>query len=618
MVTCPTCGGGNFEEIAGLFYCSECNTQSQELRVEEVDDYTELTTFGHNSGRVPAKRSRSKSAQQHEDVYTHEILNEVLLAQLGALERLGASPRLRRVVRTLWLTFLRRCQLAFLSQDPGEEKTPRLGVVNYQRDVLLTAQRRPQDNVRRALLASGIRTRVIQHKGRRCRISRFQGDEDNVDSDVTQLDASDDPQLYSEVAEAFLSWKQYKERLTSTKPSAPMRDSFLHLRKLLAFLYLGVLIAREPVLLADLVRWSAQGHLPYLRAWNQQAVNFSYRTVPPRAPQVLVETARLARFLGAPTHLKSRPLQPLVARFLLDLNLPLELLKLSNWLQMTNPFLVPQHWTPRAPLRSVAFPAEELSAAALLLILLKLTLGLDGSSEQRLSLSADSVNGVSGTRIFSWFCWEQQERAREAVLVDHCCFSTLGDPTHVACLPKMPVHWDPESTQAAMRKELQSCFRGLYTRASEVATIPPSSFPFSTQICTNEGRRQRKDFTDHHVLCFLGVPLEDVSSLEKSPDDYWMLHDNTRLYALLIEPLLPGSFAWVLQLMASLVGSRPSHLYHEVIRLEKLLFLGKKAGSRFKRGLHRDADYDHILHQPRQAHGAESGGGVQVPTEDGN
>lgn len=309
------------------------------------------------------------------------------------------------------------------------------------------------------------------------------------------------------------------------------------------------------------------------------------------------EAARLARFLSFPKSLDPRPLQLLITRYVLDLNLPLELLTLSKWIIDNWPSVRPKQWTSQKPLRSVAFPTEEVSAAALLLVVLKLTFGLDGTYEHELSHEAARVNRDSQYRLFSWQCWEKQERFRESVLTDCCFFPTLGDTFRAASLPPKASERVTQGPDTALRLGLQSCLASLRSKDYRIPLPSPSSFPFSVEVELQEAPHYRQDFTRDHALYFLGVPIAD-RVFEKVEVDYWTLHTDGQ-YSVVVEPFLPNSFAWLLRLLSSIVGCKHEHLYQQVVRFEKAVFLNKSIQSRFNNGWHRDKLYDHLLRKMR-------------------
>lgn len=57
---CPTCGGTNYENISGYYYCSECGLQSQVREIHEWDknevyvDATQTNT-GKKLKKLPLK-----------------------------------------------------------------------------------------------------------------------------------------------------------------------------------------------------------------------------------------------------------------------------------------------------------------------------------------------------------------------------------------------------------------------------------------------------------------------------------------------------------------------------------------------------------------------------------
>ncbi|KAH7957693.1 hypothetical protein HPB52_021903 [Rhipicephalus sanguineus] len=419
MVVCASCGGEDFDEVSGLYYCSECNTQSQDVRVEQVDD--EGAAPPPHVGRASPRRSRKEMGDAPQEIKrpypTNELFNAILVRQVDALISLGASPELRGVVCRLWMDYLVR--LEAVSRVEDDERTPRIGAANRWSDLrtveeLLGASEsseRKRKKLQKALFGSGVRTRLTPRSSRRrkrlknrCDVARAP----NLDSDCEfeselPATASEGEQASDDDMEDFRSTaaKEYLERVVSRgvdlhdkKIGRENEVTVVTLQRLLCVLYLGVLITGDPILLTDILRWARDGHLPYLhvlkilpedaKLWGQQWRTFVRLSVP-TIDDLAAQAAHLAHFLDVRSELRQPPLLPIVMRLVADLNLPLEFVNVCEQVLLTHPNMVPS-WDapPKRAARSVPLfsPVCEVRAAAVLLLALKLTFGLNGSREQ--------------------------------------------------------------------------------------------------------------------------------------------------------------------------------------------------------------------------------------------
>ncbi|XP_054285332.1 TATA box-binding protein-associated factor RNA polymerase I subunit B isoform X2 [Macrosteles quadrilineatus] len=119
---CTVCGGSNFIAEAGFFFCSECNTQSQDYREEVYDDY-----FGTQkvTTRVLQKKTQLKPKDQDEKLTSWEVLNYILKGITEEMIELGAKPSLKIIVLQLWASYLQKLEIAFTSVQV--ERKPKLG-----------------------------------------------------------------------------------------------------------------------------------------------------------------------------------------------------------------------------------------------------------------------------------------------------------------------------------------------------------------------------------------------------------------------------------------------------------------------------------------------------------
>lgn len=120
---CELCGCTSFVKEFGYFYCSECQTQSQEIR-EHVFQEDEGVGFNVKT----SKKVRVKDEKEHK-VTSWECYNIVTLNLTDQLITLGANPKLRRVIKCLWLKYLEKLEVINLTHNI----MPKLQLVNFQR-----------------------------------------------------------------------------------------------------------------------------------------------------------------------------------------------------------------------------------------------------------------------------------------------------------------------------------------------------------------------------------------------------------------------------------------------------------------------------------------------------
>lgn len=116
---CDVCGGKNFHKEAGYYYCSECQTQSQNVREHMFNDP------GHATKTI---KKKSKRDTKDDYLTSWECYNYILLGLVNELIALGARKELKRTVQVLWLKYLRKMEV--ISDDP--DHVPKLQAVNFK------------------------------------------------------------------------------------------------------------------------------------------------------------------------------------------------------------------------------------------------------------------------------------------------------------------------------------------------------------------------------------------------------------------------------------------------------------------------------------------------------
>lgn len=646
MVVCASCGGEDFDEVSGLYYCSECNTQSQEVRLEELDDEGVPPTahVGRSSPRLARKEAGDVSKDSNRLYTTNELFNIILARQVDALLSFGASPELRGVVCRLWMNYLVRLEAVSCIED--EERPPHIGAVNRWSDLrtleeLLVSTEsggRKRKQAQRALYGSGVRTRLTPRSSRRrqqLKNRRTTVIVPNLDSECEDVlkeeaatssagDASDDEwgDLRTETAREYLERQaRCGVDVHDRKVSRESDVTVVTLQRLLCILYLAVLILGDPILLTDIMRWARDGHLPYLhvmkllpsdaKLWGHQWRTF-VRLVMPTIDELALQAAHLAHFLNIRDELQQPPLLPIVMRLVADLNLPLELVNVCQEVLCAHPNIEARWEVPpkRAAYTVPLFsPICEMRGAALLLLALKLTFGLDGCREKQLSHAVDRVaNRHPGSNLFCWSRWEKHTRSRVLLLRSSCYMFEPDNPDDirdVGVLFRHPdsVPGDRCAVTKALREGLQRSFQEMHDRDLAWRNVPVTSFAVSTAVhffmektAVSPGLRSvlKESFLDQDVT-YLTRPGDTVTALggwaklcQEEPEfvevvregcgQYWTValgkvYDLK--YSTLVQPSLPKVFLFLLELLAVMTHCTPRELYRDLLRVEGL-FIRRK------------------------------------------
>ncbi|XP_038071177.1 uncharacterized protein LOC119740048 [Patiria miniata] len=133
----PTCGNCrqevDFYEHGGLFYCNECDTQSQVMHVIEEDrDYSGLQGFSHftkyykTSVKKKVTEDKTDGEPEERSWWSCELYQAILKAQVQALLALGFPSRLDEIVMQLWFRFLSKSGAAFCETPKADDANTNL------------------------------------------------------------------------------------------------------------------------------------------------------------------------------------------------------------------------------------------------------------------------------------------------------------------------------------------------------------------------------------------------------------------------------------------------------------------------------------------------------------
>ncbi|KAJ8356133.1 hypothetical protein SKAU_G00189270 [Synaphobranchus kaupii] len=360
----------------------------------------------------------------------------------------------------------------------------------------------------------------------------------------------------------------------------------------LAFCHLALLWVREAVTLADLLRFVAEGHVPYVNAfqgfpeemkpYGRDICVFRVESIPAHKV-VQKEAHRLAVFLDLPAFPPITPdclLHPslLCLRYLIEANLPDEL---HDWVSKViaetgigaEAFLTYDPTAQKAQLLSY-----DLQAAALIVVTMKLLFKLDDEVEWTLCSKADDESqknqGNESFRLWTWY--KTVHRALELARQ-----RDERDMARKTWKPHKPLYPSKKDKSLVLKRrrvveQLQANFQKLCGSAPEPQGHSPSSFRFQW----GEGGADGPSF--HHQNLDHVTQERDGSSRPSNPQ-YW--HTALRPcgphqcgdHFPEVEPNLPRSYVWVLGLFSFLLGVKAARVHAEVCSVERLLVKSRPA-----------------------------------------
>ncbi|GAB6033316.1 hypothetical protein CHUAL_013085 [Chamberlinius hualienensis] len=428
MASCLYCMGTEFISIDGLIFCGQCNVQTQETpQVEDDVDYTKAGVTLKGRLEIRSAATKRKGKDYGNPWTTYDAFNLILKSQTESLISLGVSSELRPTVLKLWLTYLHKTRLLYVNNS------------NYPV--------RLQSNVKKRDLCIlfGNGTKIPSYR-KKSNAEKKRGRNDTVNNLKTvpkrkKLKLSDLENFQSQVAPAeseaeteIVTNDMLKERavvsakfLARLKGKRAERDiSYMTLARTIAFVYLGLLLLKEQILVCDIIRWTWEGLIPYYNVsvdvlpsnmvFQTYDIN-TFRAVYPLSNEVIrKETGHLASYLGI-TELSSLPLQYISARFIKELDLPSVMHKyVNNLINIRPPKL---HWKYDERKKLIPhIPNYECRAVAFIIVALKLLFGLNDVDEWKISnylYQCKKSNLIDNKVPFVWRDWIKILHARHEI-----------------------------------------------------------------------------------------------------------------------------------------------------------------------------------------------------------
>ncbi|KAG7460606.1 hypothetical protein MATL_G00200570 [Megalops atlanticus] len=567
---CSEVSWGITEE--GRFYCRSCHNVIE--RTQDVVDTSFVTNSQVSSiSRGPQKKAKLEHGREW---LVCEGFQFILQQQAEALLDMGVCPQFKdEVLCTLWRRYLQKSQQAYT--------------------------RAPVHTARFRLSQQGSESDSAPESLGLSEISWLSGSETETEgaSSVSAGRSSDGASSCSGSLDAAFYCSAQKGR-GPTLMTMPMTLALCHLgpsavgaRGAAAGRPAQVRAGREALPLADLLRFAAKGHLPYvnayqdfpeeMRLYGRDSRIFRVESIP-SYEKVQREAHRLARFLDLPRFppiTQDCLLHPslLCLKYLTEANLPDEM---HGWVSR----LVGQagigeegYLTFDPVRRNGQLLSYDVQAAALIIVAMKLLFGLNDKTEWTLSNKANKENQGSQDRECSaetssadqsfslrrWYRTVQQalEAARRGEEQDQARKSWKSHK------PMYPSKKEKSVFLKRRRvvEQLQMNFQRLSGPAPQPQGYAPSSFRFQWGEEGGDG----PSFHHQSLGCVL---KEKGGSTRPCSTRYWHTAlrscepSHCKDHFPEVEPTLPRTYAWLLDLFSFLLGVKPSLVHAEVCNLE--------------------------------------------------
>ena len=409
--TCVNCGEQDFDLIDGHFYCTQCQTQTQDLLEEQEDDYVQQ----YIPASLEIRARPTKEAAQRAELYRgrpwriHEGFGVILREQVQALIRLGANPLLEDVAWRVWVLYLSKLKLAFCEDEDSREDAEKASRTYETRSRMrdkfqgTVSDPRPKTMMRNnatykksyGMLPHSRKRRRLEQQKKEFAASMQSHDfyeGDNPAEEEDKQSALDRDLLILAEAELDKSlWDDGKKESRPNRVTGYHDQTVYRLNKIwvLSVAYLALQYTNNLLMPADMWKLVQSGEVPYFQAEGlfpddmklaglDQSVFFAREC---NADMLRKKTGVLAQLLGL-KDLPAPALEILTSRYITELNLPSEMHSLVHELVKLLPV---DEILPR--LSHLANGLHHYSAVAMgyIVIVLKLVFGLDDKSEEELS-----------------------------------------------------------------------------------------------------------------------------------------------------------------------------------------------------------------------------------------
>lgn len=579
MPVCTVCSGTDFICESGYYFCSECQTQTQDIRVEvlEIED---LPGDVHEEIKAEDVRGVKRKDRDGEpdvgaDITTWEGFNLCLVGLVDELVSLGVKPTFKTTILKLWSAYLKKMEVAFMGDSsvfpklgPNFKKNDARLIYGYAEEKMTRVKVEKKEgkegedpnDVAGAPDDKGLNKRRIRGKTKSLLRQNYAKIlQDMSVASQTLTDVTLDMLAVSSIADedkkpCELQFNAEHDKLQDIKDSTALsfHPGVLVRNKLLYLIYLGLIMTDEKVKLSDLLRWISEKHISYshlqkffsslgqLRGDNFQV--FICQQPAPQYHSLLYGCGRLASYVGLKA-IKPPSMKDLIQHYTAELNLPSQVCLLAQRLLALLP--APKAFVPTV---SKNMPNWEGRAMAHIVISLKILFGLDDATEHQNSRIARKLNEVlvsqnESTELFVWDDWERFCTLRRTA------FMLLHEPNQYQLRDSTSVYQNVEASISGWRNAVYNpgihtqrkvllseiyrkfieSLRGSNDLETDKITFPCTTSPFSSYVeiisrAYQEGRITLDADEWNQVIGGLNLEMLNQSFKEKSID--YLTHPN--------------------------------------------------------------------------------------------
>ncbi|XP_078490244.1 TATA box-binding protein-associated factor RNA polymerase I subunit B [Ciona intestinalis] len=626
MPVCPICDSNEYDICNGLYFCRICNTQSQDIVEQDVENAAEVAIgrFIDRKRRKKSKRVPNFTIDPGKPWFTVEGLQALLKRQVQTLISLGCSKRLDKVVQQIWFKYVHKCGMAVIDPEVPVSGKPAPQCSSFRDNYLngVFGDNKPKDNPfpttknlvmlrasslgkrRKESSSSSEEDPITPKKGRpKIKTPKKEEKERVVPSDEEWFSlasgaesAESDTSYYSSASTmSAASFKKLANKKFNHWGRERRKAGVLCKAKLLSILYVALQWCKELITPGDLLNWVKQGYIPYIDALlclephmkisDYDGANLQ-RNIIPSYKQFVKVSRLLEEYVEMPP-LPNVDISSLMARFVIQINLPLEIIPFINNLIRVNNF----NYT-RAKVRTTALTgyAPDLISCALIVVALKLLYGINDVTEWTSCNDNDNCDKNQENdetshicQNFEWKSWMQYHlnRRKETMQNPKILFD-VRDAETVVDLHSYFEHWDEvilnsqlhnkettggrhrlksiETKQWVMRKliEAQGSLDEIQRRAQ--LRENPFVFPAPTEeddmkrICICSGMERIKSGSIEYVLV-------------QNPNSNKQLKDRIHFTE------YSDSYKFLLSIFSEITAAEREKIHHEVWKMEKYFIL---------------------------------------------
>ncbi|XP_014221898.1 uncharacterized protein LOC106649137 [Trichogramma pretiosum] len=464
---CALCNGTNFYKEDGFYFCSQCQTQNDDVR-EEVFEGLEEANKNIRVRKIKIKEAKTVD-RDVEGWTSWELYNLVLLGLTDELIETGVDSSIKLTVLQLWTMYLTKLEVAFTSKS--KKKVPKIARRYHKKDADIfygkkTRRKRRKKSRGSATSASSMVSTDVSESGvssrsRRSQVKRLlvkseyerylssQGEsETDAMSSMNQSLSSFSSRASSRTERSqSIHFNQRarseKKRIKTMSHKVPKKRKINHHKyfnrtqyargpdvisplKLLSILYLALRYHDHGIQISDLLRYAREGHLSF---YNMTSLLPS-EVVIDRKDEIMLTNvkdithkgirmtvAHMAKFIEM-KEIEKPSIIDLIQRYCEDLHLPRGIFLYAERLYAMSPPVMEFNF------QMSHIPNYEGRAMAFIIVILKMLFSIDDITEKETSRLVEKINKLSlendpsAAKLFSFGEWQRFIECCKSVLTN--------------------------------------------------------------------------------------------------------------------------------------------------------------------------------------------------------